>query len=354
MRSFRIPHSRPTIDNEDILAVSRVLRSGRLAMDEEVESFERELSRFVGRAQGSAVSSGTAALHLALEAAGLGAGDRVAIPAYCCQSVLSGLLLAGCTPVLLDIDPARLVVDLDDLFAKTADGVAGIVFVHLLGYPGPIEELHSIGIPVIEDCAQSLGARIGGRQVGTFGTASVFSFYATKLMTTGEGGMVLSDAPAILRKVRSMRCARQNRRGKAFGYTMSDMEAALGRSQLARLPAFIEKRRAIARLYRKELSGAPVGFIEEEEGKDPACFRFIVRLPAGEPGPVRSAMAERGIECKRPFEEPILGVMWEQKLPGSREAFETLLSIPLYPSLRDEEAVHVAESLREILAGVKA
>jgi dTDP-4-amino-4,6-dideoxygalactose transaminase len=354
MHKIQIPHSRPTIGDEDVLAVLRALRSGWIARGKEVESFEREFARFLGVAGGVAVSSGTAALHIALEAAGLGAGDRVAIPGYCCASVLSALSLAGCSPVLIDVDPARLVMDLDDLFGKLGDGVDGVVFVHLLGHPGPVEELRGTAIPVIEDCAQSLGATIRGRQVGSFGTASVFSFYATKLMTTAEGGMVLSDDEGLLSRVKAASCARENSRGKAYPYAMSDLEAALGRSQLERLPHFLERRKEIERLYRQELSGAPVTFIEETEGREPARFRFIVRLPAGETGTVIGAMAARGIECRKPFEEPISSLLQEQGLAGSREACETLVSIPLYPSLPDEDAMYVAAALRESLAGVRA
>jgi dTDP-4-amino-4,6-dideoxygalactose transaminase len=348
-----IPHSRPDISEEDVRAVARVLRSGWIAQGREVGLFERETAAFVRTAGGAAVSSGTAALHLALAAAGLGPGDRVAIPGYCCASVLSGVRLAGCSPVLVDVDPARLVMDPDDLRAKsTSPGLAGVVFVHLLGCPGPIDELGSPGIPVIEDCAQSLGARIKGRHAGSFGTASILSFYATKLMTTAEGGMVLSDDVELLAKVKAMRCAREAPPGKSFPYAMSDMVAALGRSQIARFPLFLERRREIARIYRRELSGTPLECIEEAEDTESACSRFIVRLPAGEPGSVIDAMSERGIECRRPFEEPI-SILLDENLPGAREAFDTLLSIPLYPSLGYEEVVQVAKVLKEVLSAVR-
>jgi perosamine synthetase len=349
-----IPHSRPDITEEDVQAVASVLRSGGIAQGRETERFERETAAFVRAAAGAAVSSGTAALHLALQAAGLRIGDRVAVPAYCCASVLAGVRLAGCSPVLVDVDPARLVMDIDNLRARVASGdLAGVVFVHLLGYFGPIDELGSPAIPVIEDCAQSLGARIRGRHAGSFGTASVLSFYATKLMTTAEGGMVLSDDAGLVAKVKAMRCSRESARGRAYPYAMNDMEAALGRSQLARFPLFLERRREIARIYRRELAGTALEYIEGADATEPACYRFIVRLPAGEPGPVIEAMAEKGIECRRPFEEP-LSILLGEDLPGAREAYATLLSIPLYPSLAYDEVMRVARALKDVLAGVRA
>jgi len=199
-----IGHSRPTIGRQDIDAIRRVLESGWLSQGEEVRSFEEELASKIGVADGVCVSSGTAALHLGLLAVGVREGDRVAIPGYCCSSVYHAVQLAGGSPVLVDIDPARMVMDEESLLRAVKRGARAVVLVHLLGYPGPVEIVGELGVPVIEDCAQSLGASVEGQAVGSFGTVSVFSFFATKLITTGEGGMVASDDVQILANVEGL------------------------------------------------------------------------------------------------------------------------------------------------------
>jgi perosamine synthetase len=345
----QIGHSRPTIREEDYRAVARVLGSGWLARGSEVDGFERELAHYVGTAGGACVSSGTAALHLALRALGLGEGRAVAVPGYCCASVLDGVRLAGCRPVPVDVDPLNLVTDAGDLARAVRDGASAVVLVHLLGYPGPAGEAVDTGVPVIEDLAQSLGARIDGRRVGSSGAASVCSFYATKLITTGEGGMVLSGNGEVLASVRRMRSARSHPGNGAFAYEMSDLQAALGRSQLAGFEAFLEKRRSLARAYRDALHGSGLRFVPEREGVAPASYRFVVGVPGRDVGDIIRRMQIDGVECRRPFDEPVYRFTGGGDLSGCREAYETLLSLPLYPSLEVEQVERIAERLRGIL-----
>ena len=344
-----IGHSRPTIAEDDIRAVRRVLKSGWIAQGDEVRGLEEELARAVGVADGVCVNSGTAALHLALVAAGVGKGDRVVIPGYCCSAVLRAVKLVGGLPVPVDVDPSKLVVDTKDLVKKTAAGATAVIFVHLLGYPGPVQAAVDTGVPVIEDCAQSIGATVNGEPVGSFGTLSVFSFYATKLITTGEGGMVLSDDVDILSKVGKLRSSRTSGNGAAFSYTMSDIQAALGRSQLSKLVFFLKKRKKLVDIYRSELDGLPLDYIEEEDGKIPVYYRFVVRLRGIDVQSVIDSMEDAGVQCRRPFEEPLFKLTDDGDLPGCRKAFDELLSIPIYPSLGEEDVVHIAREMKRVV-----
>ncbi len=349
----KIGHSRPTIREEDHRALARVLESGRLAGGAEVDGFERELAAYVGVGGGAAVSSGTAALHLALHALGLGEGQAVAVPGYCCRSVLDGLRLAGCRPVLVDVDPLNLVMDTGGVMRAVRSGASGVILVHLLGFPGPVEAVPGIPVPVIEDLAQSLGAVVGGKKVGSFGAAAVCSFFATKLMTTGEGGMVLSGDEGIVAAVRRMRSARHRAGNGSFAYAMSDLQAALGRSQLAGFESFLEKRRRLALAYRSALEGLELRFVTGPGGGEPAWYRFVVETAGRDVGDIIRGMEAAGVECRRPFEDPIYRFLGEDGLPGCREAYETLVSLPLYPSLGEEEVRMIAGNLRGILEGRK-
>ncbi|MFQ6103587.1 MAG: DegT/DnrJ/EryC1/StrS family aminotransferase [Candidatus Glassbacteria bacterium] len=348
-----IGHSRPTIADDDIEAVARTLRSGWLSQGEEVRSLEAELARMVGMRGGVCVSSGTAALHLALVAVGVREGDRVAMPGYCCPSVLHAVRLAGGLPVLVDIDPLKLVIDADDLVKKVRGGVRALILVHLLGYPGPVEIRKDLGVDIafIEDCAQSLGASVDSAPVGSFGDVGVFSFYATKLITTGEGGMVVSDDVELLSRVGEMRSARTGGNGISFNYTMSDVQAALGRSQLAKLNSFLEKRKRLAGLYRSELADCNLRFIEEIKGREPAHYRFVVGIEGKDLQDVITGMAKRRIECRRPFEEPVFMLLGENNLIGCRLAYSKLLSLPIYPSLGEGDLHRVAHELIRQIGG---
>src|SRR5262245_30539920 len=183
MTRHSIPHSRPTLGHEEERAAVRALRSGMVGGGEEVDRFERELEAFVGAGRATAVHTGSAALHLALLGLGVGPGDRVVLPSYVCAAVLNAVHYTGAEPILADVSPESANLDPDDVRKRLRAGTKAIIAPHLFGRPAPIRELRRLGVPVVEDCAMALGAKVGRE-----GEVAIFSFYATKMIATGHGG----------------------------------------------------------------------------------------------------------------------------------------------------------------------
>ncbi len=331
-----IPHSRPTIGPEDIQAVTEVMLSGHLAQGEQVRRFEEEVAAYLGQRGGVATSSGTSALHLALLALGLGAGDEVLLPSYTCVAVLHAVRYVGATPRLVDIEPEGYNLCAHESRRRLASQVKAVIVPHAFGMAADLAPLASLGIPLIEDCAQALGGTYHGRPVGSVGTITICSFYATKMMTTGEGGMLLSSSDVILRRARELR----DYDGRAtletrFNYKMTDMQAALGLSQLSRLPAFLERRRALASRYTAALQNLPVTLPAEKPDRTHAFYRYVIEVDDS----VRMVrrLSRRGIQCKAPVFHPLHGYLEQEGFPHTEKAMRTALSIPLYPSLAEED-----------------
>ncbi|MGC9310396.1 MAG: DegT/DnrJ/EryC1/StrS family aminotransferase, partial [Candidatus Aenigmatarchaeota archaeon] len=195
---MEVPHSRPTINEEDILCVASNLRSGKIATGGEVGVFEKEMSDYIGALGGVAVNSGTSALFLALKALEVKNGDEVILPSYVCASVLSAVNSTGAKPVLADIENEGYNICPKSAAEKITARTKSIIVPHMFGAPAGLEELLELKVPVIEDCAQSAGASYNGKKLGSFGAMSIFSFYATKVLTTGHGGMVLTCSKDFL------------------------------------------------------------------------------------------------------------------------------------------------------------
>lgn len=322
-----IPHNSPTLDAEEKHAAAVVLDSGWLAPGSHVESFENELCEFLELPQGHAValSSGTAALFMALWA--LGARDKnVAFPVYACSALRNAVAMSGGREMLLDVRSGTPNLDPGDA-ARMAPDI--LIAPHMFGLPIDLSAM--CGIPVIEDCAQAIGARMKDVPVGLMGEVGVFSFYATKLMTSGgEGGMLVSRDKAIVDGVRDYRdfdCRRD--RKPRFNFQMSDLQAAIGRVQLRKLPAFLERREALFNRYMQ----AGLSLLDAEGHAKPVRYRAVLRTQR--PLEVIQALAEREIRAIVPVED------WE--LLGDGNAFPNALgmshetvSLPLYPALSDE------------------
>lgn len=320
-----IPHSRPDLGDAEAAAALRVLESGQLAQGREVAAFEEECAAFTGRAHGVAVNSGTAALHLAMIALGVERGDGVSLPSYACAALLQPVLWQGGAPVLRDAGADfNAAVD-------AARGARAIVVAHLFGAAAA---LPASGGGVIEDIAQSIG---GG--TGRLGQVAVASFYATKLLTTGEGGMLLTDDAGLAALARDLRDYdnREELRMR-YAYKMTDLQAAIGRAQLARLPGFIARRREIAAAYTAALSDTPL-VLPDAPGH--LYFRYVVRTPR------RDALAAhlhaRGVDAKRPVHRPLHHDLGGE-FPGAEAAHREALSLPLFPAMTREEVRRVIES----------
>ncbi len=322
-----IPHSKPLLGDEEVRATTRVLGSGRIAQGAEVTAFEEEMADFLGRRHAVAVNSGTAALHLALLALGVGEGDTVTIPSYACSALPQAVGWCGAKARLADAG-ADYNADLSPMGA----GCKASVVTHLFGATAPLGN----AARSIEDIAQSLGGYTGRK-----GICAVASFYATKMMTTGEGGMLFTDDDALAEEARDRRDYDNRDDWKPrYAYKMTDMAAAMGREQLKRLPRFCARRLALAGRYDAALAGLP---LQLPQGGDHVYFRYVVSTP--ERDALMGYLAERGVEAKRPVHRPVHHFLGGD-FPGAERAHREALSLPLYPALTDAEAVQVADAVR--------
>jgi len=292
-----------------------------------------------------ATSSGTAALHLALLALGVGPGDEVVIPGYVCTAVLNAVHYVRAKPVLADVDDRTGNIRPDEIRCRLSRQTRAVVVPHMLGCPADVRGCRELGTPVIEDCAQALGATIDGRPVGAFGDIAIFSFYATKVITTGQGGMAIARSAAIVNAMRDLRDydERDDYRLR-HNYGMSDLAAALGRRQLARLDGFIARRRCLAERYAQSLSGLPVGLPSLGDGA--IHYRFAVQT--SDPARRAEALGAAGVQAKRPVYAPLTAYVGGA-LPGTERVFGSFLSLPLYPDLSDAEADRVISAAKQCL-----
>lgn len=333
-----IPHSRPTLGRAEERAAVRALRSGQVGGGPEVDALEREMRAFLGAGRPVAVHTGTAALHLALLALGVGRGDRVLIPTYVCAAVLHAVRYTGAEAVLADVDPATGNLDPADVRRRLRARTRAMVVPHMFGRAAPLKDLRRPGVPIVEDCAMALG---GG--VGRGGEISVFSFYATKMMATGHGGMVVARDRRREGRIRDLvgYDGRDDARLR-YNYRMSGLAAAVGRAQLARVPDFVKRRRRIADLYYGTWGlGRPP--------RNHVFYRCVVRT--GPVGRFVRFMAARGIECKRPVYRPLHRLLGGPgEFPGAEELHRSHASVPLYPSLTAGEAHRVAGAVLRFLS----
>lgn len=341
-----IPHSRPWIAPSDVAAVVHVLRRGSVAQGVEVERLESEVGAFADLPPGVGVSSGTAALHLALLGLGVGPGDEVVLPSYVCVAPLHAVEYVGATPRLADIDPTTYNMDPADVRRRCTRRTRAIVVPHLFGLPADLDALLALGIPIVEDCAQAFGARYRNRPVGAFGRVSVLSFYATKLFTTGEGGMILGTDRRLLARIRDLRDYDERRRHAVrYNYKLTEFQAALGRSQLRRLPTMLARRTALAARFRRHWSALPVALPAPDEQRTHAYHRFVVSCPRS-----AASMARRlsvfGITARAPVFQPIHRTLGLEGFPASDHAFRHALSVPIYPALTPKEAEVVIRGFR--------
>lgn len=344
-----IPHSRPTLSDDDAERVARVVRGGQLAQGPEVAGLERELAQRLGVSAAAAVSSGSAALELALGGLGVGPGHEVIIPTYACDAVYHAVTRSGATPVLADADPETLGLSAEDVARRRTARTRAVIVVHPFGLALDLTGFERLGVPLVEDCAQTLGATLGGRPVGARGGLTVCSFYATKLLTTGEGGAVVGPADLVARARDARDYDERTELTPRFNYKMTDMQAALGRSQLARLDTFIARRRALAARYRAALARTPRCRVPADAGERHVYHRFVVGVDKPL-DPVLAHLERSGVAARRPVFRPIHRALGLSGYPNAERLWGQCLSIPCYPLLTDGEADTVTAALAEALA----
>jgi perosamine synthetase len=344
-----IPHSRPSISDDDAERVARVVRSGQLAQGPEVAAFERELAARLGVEDAAAVASGTAALELALAALGVGAGDDVLIPTYVCDALYHAVRRVGATPVLVDADPVTQSLSAKDALARRTPRTRAVIVPHAFGMATDLEPFVGLDVPVIEDCAQALGAALdGGRPAGSGGALAVCSFYATKMIAAGEGGAVVGPAAVVARVREARDYDERSTLAPRTNAKLTDMAAALARGQLARLDAFVARRRALAARYRALLAGVPAR-LPADAGARHVYHRFVLGLDR-DPAAVARALAERGVGARRPVFRPAHRARGLGGFPEADRLWSESLSIPCYPALGDDEVERVARAVAAVLA----
>jgi perosamine synthetase len=336
-----IPHSRPTLGEEEMRAVSEVIKSGQIAEGEVVKRFEKSFADKMGVREAVAVSSGTAALHLVLLAMGIGPADEVIIPSYVCSALLNAVQYVGATPVLAETDPLTYNMDPEDVQRRITLRTRAIVVPHLFGLAADLDKILKLNVPVIEDCAQAVGATYHHRPLGTFGVAAIFSFYATKVMTTGEGGMIIANSPQITEQVKDLRTYDEKQTYRLrYNYKMTDFQAALGEIQLTRLDDFIKSRRKIARQYVKHFE--PLDLKLPAGNAEHIYYRFVVGMQADCAAFVRE-LVENGVGCARPVFLPLHRQLNMKGYPVTEKTWKTALSIPIYPSLHTKEVEQIID-----------
>jgi perosamine synthetase len=344
-----ISHSKPFIDEQDAREVERVLLSGQLAQDGEVARFENRMGSFVGVKGAVAVNSGTAALHLALLALKAGPGDEVIVPSYVCPAVVNAVLYTGATPVVADIDPATFNIAPEDAKRRISERTRALIVPHMFGQPADMKALGALGVPIVEDLALALGSRWCGKRAGGLGALAVCSFYATKMMATGEGGMVLGSDEALLTEIRDLRAMDEKEDFRVrYNYKMTDLQAALGLSQLKKLMTFVARRREIAGVYNEALEklGIPPPHVPAD--CEPVWHRYVLLLD-GDAEPFIQDMNRRGVECRRPVFKPIHRYLGLQGYAATDDIWSRAVSVPLYPALTGAEVDTIVKALRSVI-----
>ena len=352
-----IPAAKPLIGEEERAAVDAVLMSGGLAQGPEVAAFENEFSDWVAGHECIAVNSGTSALHMVLLALGVGAGDEVIVPSFTFAATANAVALTGATPVFVDIEPESFCSSPEALSAAVTARTRAIMPVHLYGHPAAMDRIMPIarqhGLQVVEDAAQAHGATLWETPVGAFGDAGAFSFYPTKNMTSGEGGMVTTSDAEVARTVRLLRNQGMEQRYRneivGFNTRMSDVHAAIGRVQLRKLPAWTAKRQENAAYLTSALDNVVTPSIAP--GATHVFHQYTIRIPGHDQDAFAAALAERGVGCGVYYPTPVhelpsFGLTID--LPETRRAAQEVISLPVHPSLTEDELETIALAVNAV------
>lgn len=382
MRDRFLPFAQPLLGDEELRAVLETLSSGWLTMGPRVEAFEEAFRHWVGCEVAIAVSSATAALHLALLSLGIGTGDEVITTPFTFASTANAIVLTGATPVFVDVDDSTLDIDPEQIPARITAATKAILVVHFAGRPCDMARIEAIaaahGLHLVEDAAHALGARYRGRRIGAASDWAAFSFYPTKNITAAEGGMLVGSDRSRLREVRELRWyglsddvwerSKTGREGglvvrPGFKYNMSDLQAALGLAQLRRLDDFNATRKAHAELYTERL-----GHLEEIRLPEPgdadhesSWHLFVIRLDRSrltlDRAAFRAALAELNVGTGYQFRSLHLHPYYRERFgleagdfPVAAGASDEVVSLPLYPKMTERDVLDVVEAVEDVVS----
>ena len=379
VRATLLPYGRPQVHEDDIDAVVSVLRSDWLTTGPAVDAFEEAVRSSVGAQRAVAVSSGTAALHAAMHALGVGPGDEVIVPPLTFIATANAVLFAGGTPVFADVDRETLLLDPAEAAARITPRTRAVIAVDYAGQPCDYDALRALcerrGLALVADACHALGATYRGRKVGTLADLTVFSFHPVKHITTGEGGAVVTDSAKLAEKMRRFRNhgVSSDHRQRAregtwvyemvdlgYNYRISDLQCALGASQLKKLPAIVARRREIARRYDEAFSDvAGLSPLKVAAGVEHAYHLYPVRLDPcrlrADRAAIFSALRQEGIGLNVHYLPVHLHPYYRRRFglhrghyPVAEEVYEHILSLPMFHAMSDRDVEDVVAAVRKV------
>jgi dTDP-4-amino-4,6-dideoxygalactose transaminase len=377
----QVPFHRALVGEEEVAAVAEAIRSGWLTMGPKTFEFERKFADYVGASHAIAVATGTAALHLALEASGIRAGDEVLLPTTTFTATAEAVTYLGARPVLVDIDPVTMNINPEDAAHRITPKTKAIIPVHLAGQPCEMQQIQKLvdahRLSIIEDAAHALPSEYHGKRVGQISDLTCFSFYATKTLTTGEGGMVTTENPELADRIRLMRLhgierdAWKRYRGDGswryevleagFKYNLTDFQSAMGMVQLARCDSMRHARQIIATRYNSVFSTIPELITPEiRENLSTSWHLYILRLRLDglrcDRDAFIRALHEEGVCCSvhfiplhlQPYYQRAFGYR-KGDFPCAEEQFDRCLSLPIFPGMTESEIEHVVRAVKTVV-----
>jgi len=371
---LRVPMSQPSIDEDDIAAVLAVLRTPYLSMGPKVREFEEAVADYIGVAHGVAVNSGTSGLHLCMEAEGIGPGDEVITTPFSFVASANCVLYQGARPVFADIDPVTLNLDPNQVEARITSKTRAIIAVDVFGQPAAVEDLSEIArrhsLTLFQDSCEAIGAERNGHRIGSQGRAAVFAFYPNKQMTTGEGGMVVTDDLEFSKVLRSLCNQGRDESGTwmnhirlGYNYRLDEMSAALGVTQVRRLDQILDRRARVASWYSQRLrdvDGVTAPVVVPETTRM-SWFVYVVRLGEGiDRNRLIAELEEDGV-TSRPYFMPLhLQPLYRERLghqPGEFPVTErialTTLALPFFTEMSEAQVDYVCARVQERIANIR-
>lgn len=369
-----IPYGRQSINEQDIEAVVNVLKSDYLTTGPKIAEFERKVADYTGAKYAVAIANGTAALHAACYAAGIGEGDEVITTPITFAASSNCVLYCGGTPVFADINPETYNISPEDIERKITPKTKAIIAVHFTGQPCEMEQIHAIAhkynLIVIEDGAHALGAEYQEKRVGTLSDMTTFSFHPVKHITTGEGGMILTDNPELYQRLKLFRTHGITREEElltkndgpwyyeqldlGYNYRITDIQCALGVSQMDGLPEFLEKRKQIAKRYNEAFAAnEQIQLPYQKEGCDNVWHLYVIRIKNGKRKEVFEKLRAAGIGVNvhyiPVYQHPYYRTHGyaEVTCPNAEEYYKECISLPMYPDLKEEEQEYVIKKVLE-------
>jgi len=366
MEKIMIPIAKPIIGNDEIQAVTEVLKSGMLTQGKVVEEFENTFAKYVGVKNAIAVSNGTVSLDIALKSLDIKHGDEVIVPDFTFISTANAVLFHRAKPVFADVNERTFNISIEDIIKKITNKTKAIIGVHLFGHPFNMKEIQEIcedyNLYLIEDCAQAHGAEYKGKKVGGFGVAGCFSFYATKNMTTGEGGLITTDSEKIANVCRLLRSHGENQKYYhtmlGYNYRMTDIQAAIGVVQLKNLDVFNKKRINNVEYLNKHIKAYGIKLPYKESVVKHVYHQYAVTIEKEFPMSRDEFMwylKKKGIGCAIHYPLPIHKQPLYQQMgytdgnvqcPVAMALSKKILSLPVHPSLTEKDLVYITEVIR--------